>query len=158
MTERGSIYVASSWRNLMQQATVFTLKAAGFDVYDFRNPPNNTGFKWDQIGLRHSKPLGVNDTTTDLSNTADYLQAIKHPRAVEGFKSDMDALTSADITVLVLPCGKSAHLELGWAVGAGKRTCVYAPEDTMTPELMYLMTDHIAPTMMDLLGWLGVED
>ena len=27
-----------------------------------------------------------------------------------------------DTFVLVLPCGRSAHLELGWAVGQGKRT------------------------------------
>ncbi len=70
----------------------------------------------------------------------------------------MGALRSADAVVLVLPSGKSAHLELGWAAGAGKRTCVYSPEETMTPELMYLMCDHIAPTMVDLLGWLGIED
>ncbi len=153
------IYVASSWRNMIQQATVHTLRAAGFDVYDFQNPPNGAGFGWEQISLGHSKPLHVGDNVVvDLSNTVDYLRALEHPRAVEGFNADMDALKAAEIVVLVLPCGRSAHLELGWAVGAGKRTCVYAPEETMTPELMYKMVDHIAPSMMDLLGWLGVED
>lgn len=29
---------------------------------------------------------------------------------------------------MVLPCGKSAHLELGWAVGAGKRTIILLEE------------------------------
>jgi hypothetical protein len=153
-----SIYVASSWRNTMQQATVSVLRAAGFEVYDFRNPPNATGFAWHQIDLTHSKPLDSKDGTEDLSNTTDYLRALKHPRAIEGFNSDMDALKTSDAVVLVLPCGKSAHLELGWASGAGKPTCVYTPNETMTPELMYLMCDHIAPSMMDLLDWLGVKD
>ena len=102
--------------------------------------------------------IGDAPVVVDLADTVEYLQAIQHPRAIEGFDADMDALRDADIVVLVLPCGKSAHLELGWAVGAGKRTCVYVPEETLTPELMYRMVDHIAPDMMDLLAWLGVQD
>ena len=153
------VYVASSWRNIFQQAVVFTLQAAGFEVYDFRNPPENTGFSWEQIGLQHSASLHDDITKVlDVSYVDDYLPALQHTRAIDGFNADMGALRAADICVLVLPCGRSAHLELGWATGAGKRTVVYAPEPVITPELMYLMTDHIAPNMMDLLAWLGVED
>ncbi len=68
----------------------------------------------------------------------------------------------ADTFVLVLPCGRSAHLELGWAVGAEKRTAILLDPDpktnTVTPELMYKMVDHIALDALDLLDWLGVED
>lgn len=156
MTEK--IYVASSWRNTMQQATVVMLRAAGFEVYDFRNPPKAAGFTWEQVGLVHSKALEDTGYTEDLAITAHYVAALEHPRAVEGFHSDRDAMAAADIVVLVLPCGRSAHLELGWAVGAGKRTCIYSPHDMMTPELMYLMVDHLATSMRDLLGWLGVKD
>ena len=89
-----------------------------------------------------------------------YLAAIEHPRAAEGYASDFAAMQRADTFVLVLPCGRSAHLELGWAVGAGKRTAILldgATED-MVPELMYKMVDHLATDIDDLLGWLGVED
>lgn len=134
---------------MMQQATVLTLRAAGFEVYDFRNPPNSSGFHWREIGLKHDN---------DAAEINEYIESLRHPRAIEGFNADFDAMKAADLFVLVLPCGRSAHLELGWAVGAGKRTCVYAPEDTLTPELMYKMVDHIAPTMMNLLSWLGVKD
>lgn len=143
------IYVASSWRNLMQEATVHVLRAAGFEVYDFRNPPEGTGFHWTEVGLaRDNDDCGINA----------YLTALEHPRSIEGFNADFDAMKNADTFVLVLPCGRSAHLELGWAVGAGKRTCVYSPEVMLTPELMYKMVDHIAPDMMDLLDWIGVKD
>jgi hypothetical protein len=81
---------------------------------------------------------------------------VHHPRATEGFESDFDAMKNANTFVLVLPCGKSAHLELGWAVGAGKRTAILL-EDPMEPELMYRMVDHLAPSLDDLLDWLGVE-
>jgi hypothetical protein len=72
----------------------------------------------------------------------------------------MAAMEKADAFVLVLPCGRSAHLELGWAVGAGKRTAILLDPDArdeVTPELMYRMVDFVTPSVYDLLGWLGVE-
>lgn len=86
-----------------------------------------------------------------------YKWMVDHPRALEGFNADFGAMQQADTFVLVLPCGKSAHLELGWAVGAGKRTAILL-EDPVEPELMYRMVDHLASSLFDLLGWLGVED
>lgn len=148
MSAAERIYVASSWRNLLQQGVVHTLRAAGFDVYDFQNPPNGAGFGWEQATL----PPYADNVALD-----DYRRALDHPRAVEGFNADFDAMKAADIFVLVLPCGRSAHLELGWAIGAGKRTAILL-EDPCTPELMYKMVDHLAPSVFDLLGWLGVKD
>ena len=43
------IYDASSWRNAYYTDTVERLRAAGYDVYDFRNPPTGHGFKWSMI-------------------------------------------------------------------------------------------------------------
>ena len=37
------IYVASSWRNEFYTEVVETLREAGHDVYDFRNPPSGDG-------------------------------------------------------------------------------------------------------------------
>lgn len=149
-----SIYVAASWRTLMQQPVVMTLQAAGFDVYDFRNPPEKTGFAWQRVGLPNTTGVRTKDECT----VTEYLAGLEHPVAAAGFATDMHYLEVCDALVLVLPCGASAHLELGWAVGAGKQTCIYAPDEMIVPELMYKMVDHIAPTMMDLLGWLGVKD
>lgn len=54
--------------------------------------------------------------------------------------------------VLVLPCGRSAHLELGWAVGAGKPTCILmAPNQE--PELMYRMVGSIRLDLKALVRW-----
>ena len=45
-----SIYVASSWRNEHYPEVVTQLREAGFDVYDFRNPPSgDPGFKWGNV-------------------------------------------------------------------------------------------------------------
>lgn len=138
----------------MQQAVCATLHAAGIDNYDFRNPEEGTGFGWQEV-------MPTFEVDNQFAFTNEYLEGLKHPRAIEGFNSDMAAMERADTFVLVLPCGRSAHLEMGWAVGQGKRTCILLDgQDTgvVTPELMYKMVDHISPNMVDLLGWLGVED
>lgn len=141
------IYVASSWRNILQTAMVHVLRAAEFEVYDFKNPPNAKGFAFHEIGLNGDAPC----------DPKQYLTALQTPRAIEGFNNDFAAMQWADTFVLVLPCGRSAHLELGWAVGAGKNTAILL-DDPCKPDLMYKMVDHLATDAFDLLGWLGVED
>lgn len=144
------VYVASSWKNIMQVGVCAALRSAGIDHYDFKNPPNGSGFAWHEVknGVPHI-PYGE---TVD-----DYLKMLEHPRAIEGYVSDFEAMEKADTFVLVLPCGRSAHLELGWAVGMGKRTAILM-DDPCEPELMYKMVDYITPSCFDLLGWLGVAD
>ncbi len=142
------VYVASSWRNQLYTGVIHTLRAAGIEHYDFRNPPGGAGFRWEEVGGRP----GTEPVPQDV-----YLKMLDHPHAVEGFAADFDAMQRADTVVLVLPCGRSAHLELGWAVGAGKRTAVLL-DDPVTPELMYRMVDYLAPSLFDLLGWLGGRD
>lgn len=144
------VYVASSWRCALQPAVVAILAAAGIEHYDFRNPPDGAGFGWEEV-----MPAYV--PGSELVAIETYLEGIEHPRALEGFASDFAAMQRADTFVLVLPCNRSAHLELGWAVGAGKRTAILLePGKAMVPELMYRMVDHIAPSVDDLLRWLGV--
>ena len=120
------LYVASSWRNSLQQSVVRDLRGAGHEVYDFRNPrPGDTGFHWSAI-----------DPEWESWNAFDFQQALFHPVADDGFKSDAEAMEWADGCVLVLPCGRSAHLEAGWFAGNGKPLWIYVPEPT-EPELMY---------------------
>lgn len=142
------IYVASSWRNAFQPAVVTTLRTAGFEVYDFRHPePGDDGFAWSQID-----PDWLGWTPDN------YVKLLDDPIAVDGFGKDMAAMEWADTFVLVLPCGRSAHLELGWAVGQGKRTAILLTEDGFEPELMYRMVDNLSTSLFDLLCWLGVDD
>lgn len=149
------VYVASSWRCNMHPAVIEILKAAGIPHYDFRNPPNGTGFSWSEV-------MPTFNRDEQLADVQEYLDGLENPRSIDGFNSDFEAMQKADTFVLVLPCGRSAHLELGWAVGAGKRTAIlldpHLQDRTITPELMYKMVDHLSTSMFELLGWLGVED
>ena len=63
----------------------------------------------------------------------------------------VSAIERADVCVLVLPCGRSAHAEAGWMKGKGKKTIVYMPEK-QEAELMYRLFDGVVDSMEDLLG------
>lgn len=156
MTTLNYVYVASSWRNPIHTAVCAALRSAGVDHYDFKNPAGGTGFSWREV-KPEGAPVGIAAKGADWETAEEYLEMIEHPRAIAGFHSDFAAMNRADTFVLVLPCGKSAHLELGWAVGAGKRTAILL-EDPVEPELMYRMVDYMTPSLFDLLGWLGVDD
>lgn len=133
------IYVASSWRNGEQQAIVKALERAGHQVYDFRNPkPGDDGFHWSEI-----------DHDWENWSNEQYRNSLDHPIAKSGFASDMDAMKWADTFLLVLPCGRSAHLEFGWACGQGKLTICLLSK--MEPELMIKMADHICLSMEEVL-------
>ncbi len=150
------VYVASSWRNQAYPSIIAGLQVAGIDHYDFRHPePGNVGFSWHQV-LRRISGEEASSYLRDDTPVNDYLEMIEHPIAAEGFKLDIEAMRRADTFVLVLPCGKSAHLELGWAVGQGKRTAILL-EDPMQPELMYKMVDKLCRTQQELIDWL-LED
>lgn len=154
------IYVASSWRNPLQVAVVAALKSAARITgdeqllpYDFRNPAEgNHGFHWSRVGMP-----SYNRETNGPVPLKEYLQGIEDPIAIEGYRHDFEAMQACSTCILVLPCGRSAHLELGWFVGQGKLTAILA-EDPIVPELMYKLVDYVSPSLTDLLGWLGVPD
>ena len=135
------IYVASSWRNQHYPEVVECLRAAGHEVYDFRNPPDGgNGFRWTDI-----------DENASNWTFEQYAEGLHHPKAEKQFIGDLEALEWADTCVLVLPCGRSAHTEAGWMAGAGKRVIVYIPE-MQEPELMYKLFDKVVGSLDDLVN------
>lgn len=140
------IYVASSWRNQVQPSVVYHLRAAGHEVYDFRNPPNgDRGFSWAEI-----------DEHWQFWRAKDYRKALKHPAAIRGFNNDFNGMLWADTCVLLLPSGRSAHLEAGYMAGQGKRVIVLTG-DGEEPELMALLCTHICVSFDELLTVLATE-
>jgi hypothetical protein len=140
------IYVASSWRNEHQPQVVSDLRAAGHEVYDFRNPAHQTaGFRWDAI-----------DPRWQAWTSEEYARGLSHPVAKEGFARDMEALVQCDACVLVLPSGRSAHLEAGYAAGSGKLVVVYIPSGVaIEPELMYAMATSVETMMAGVVAAIG---
>lgn len=148
------LYVASSWRNeVLQQAAVGLLRdAGGHEVYDFIHPPggDHLGFSWSDV-----------DPDWRSWDAGHYLEGLGDPIAVAGFDSDFGAMQWADAGVLLLPCGRSAHLEAGYFVGARKPLWIVLDEAEFpspggsNPELMYRMATGI---VCDIAGLLDALD
>jgi hypothetical protein len=117
------IYLASSWLNQLHPSAVIALRKSGHEVFDYREV--NGEFHWPPI-----------DTLQD------YIRCVEtHEPAIAALDRDRDALNWCDTCVLLLPSGRSAHVEFGFAAGAGKDTIVVL--DSVEPdakhELMYLL-------------------
>lgn len=134
------IYVASSWRNQYQPDVVKDLIQAHHEVYDFRNPPGKAGFKWSDI--EGGWEAWSRERYRELLTTS--------AKAAHGFIADYRGMQWADVGLLVLPCGRSAHLEGGYFNGANKRLIIFIPEP-IEPDLMYLMAQHICLSMEEVL-------
>lgn len=135
------IYVASSWRNEYQPKAVEALRGCGHEVYDFKD---SDGFSWREVSEVPEAEWGFDG----------WMQALDHPAALRGFDRDMGALVAADLCVLVLPCGRSAHLEAGWAIGQGKPTIVWCPAYD-GPDLMVKMADVVTDSLDLIVEWAG---
>lgn len=134
------IYVASSWRNDFQPEVCKLLVEAGHRIYDFRNPPGKAGFKWNDI----------EDGWKDWSRERYRELLTTTSAAAHGFIADLRGMLWADTCVLVLPCGRSAHLEAGWFAGMNKPLIIYMPQ-TEEPDLMYLFAQDICLDATELL-------
>jgi len=134
-----NVYVASSWKNENRiTAVVNLLEKNLYRVYDFRR---NDAFKWSQV-----------DANWETWDSRTFMAALRHARARVGFRADMAALQLCDVCVLLLSCGRSAHLEAGWCKGAGKRVIVcLSRSETAPAELMYLMADAVVDNLDSLL-------
>ncbi len=134
------IYVASSWRNDRQPSVVTVLRAAGHDVYDFRDPEHgNTVFTWDEI-----------DPDFEHWSKRQFRDSLRHPLAKSGFASDFGGMQWCEACVMVLPCGRSASLELGWCIGTGRRSIVLL--DDGKPDLMFKLADHVCVSMDEVVS------
>lgn len=143
------IYVASSWRNEYQQLVVSTLRSIGHEVYDFKNPSDKDhGFSWSEI-----------DPNWKNWDVKQFVSALEQTPAERGFGLDMAALRWCDACVCVLPSGKDAHLEVGWAAGAGKKTAILLLDRAdggrgWEPGLMYKMCDLVTGELSAVIEWL----
>src|SRR4051794_19474095 len=101
------IYIASSWRNEHYDGVRGMIEQAGYEVHDWRNAA--TAFRWDAI-----------DPDYRTWTPDQYTEALNHPLAKTGFRNDHEGMIASDICGLLLPSGRSAHVEAGYMGGRGK--------------------------------------
>ena len=147
---RPRIYLASSWRNEAQPEALAELRRAFYPVYDFRNPgdawdrqktgDDSGGFRWSDI-----------DPSWETWSPWAFRQALETQAALLGFGRDWSAMQRSDVGVLLLPCGRSAHLEAGYFAGHPEKRLYIVAQELPEPELMYGMADGLFLSVAELL-------
>jgi len=119
------IYIASSWKNVTDtRALARVLRGEGHEAYDFTDPENFI-FEASEPGQPRE---GI-----------DWLKFLDAESTKKAYHVDKTGLDWADTVVLFLPAGRSAHLEAGYGVGAGKDLFIYGDLPRGEFDVMYLM-------------------
>lgn len=132
-----SVYLIGSLRNPKVTELGNRLRAQGFDVFDDWASP---GPETDTFWLEYEKARGRT-----------YTEALQGHHAKEVFQFDKRHLDRCDVAVLVLPAGKSAHLELGYTIGKGKRGYILLDGEPERYDIMYQFATGIFTKEEDLV-------
>lgn len=132
-----SIYIASSWKQEKRVTNLAEYLRDQTDIiaeaYDFTDSKCGAApFKWSDL-TNINAPFSLS-----LSEKLRH-----HPVAVKAYQQNMLAMQRADVCILLLPAGASAHSEAGWFAGKGKPVIVISPTAIDNIELMYNMYDRI---------------
>lgn len=132
------IYLIGSLKNPRVPVVAEALRAAGFDVFsDWYAPGPNA----DDHLRDYCRGRGL--TYQQIMAT----EAVSH---IVNF--DMHWLGRADAAVLLAPAGKSAHLELGWALGKGKPGFILMEHEPERIDVMHYVANKVCHAVEELIG------
>lgn len=133
------IYIASSWKNPYQQQLVEELRKRGHKVYDFKHPcGRNDSVVWESVSVTQNLRSAYKE---NCLKGDEFKRMLSDRQSIKRFDEHFAAMQDADTCVLLLPAGRSSHIEAGHMNGMGKRVFVMDTSKTVTPELMYLALD-----------------
>lgn len=135
-----SVYIGGALKNPEIVRITKLLQDNGFDPFSEWYTP---GPEADVLWRDYERALGYN-----------YREALQRPAARNTFGFDQRYITRMDAFLMVLPCGKSAHLELGYAIGRGKFGIIYMPEDPDRWDVMYLFAHAVVTSDDELIACL----
>ncbi len=85
-----------------------------------------------------------------------YGEALDGLAAEHVFEFDKKHLESSDVAVLLMPAGKSAHIELGYMLGKGKLGFVLFDKEPERYDVMYKFATGVFSTPKDLINALKI--
>ncbi len=93
--------------------------------------------------------LGQRQMITGRVTRNSYIQALSGYAANHVYEYDKFHLDRCGIVVLIMPTGKSGHLEFGYAIGRGKKGYIVL-DDPGRWDIMYRFADKVFTSVDDL--------
>jgi nucleoside 2-deoxyribosyltransferase len=131
------IYIVGSMKNPKIPELAIRLRQGGYNAFDSWFSP---GPQADQYWQEHETQHGRT-----------FIEALAGPHAQNVFQFDKFHLDDADVGVLVLPAGKSGHLELGYLIGKGKPGYILLDGEPDKWDVMYGFSTKIFMTVDELI-------
>lgn len=122
-----TVYLIGSLRNPLVPLTAARLRQEGFDVFD----------DWFAAGERADDSWQA----YEIARGHSFQEALRGHAAKHVFQHDLFHLHRSHVGVLVLPAGRSGHLELGFLVGQGK-SCFTLLPDGRDPDRYDVMAQY----------------
>jgi len=136
MEKKKQIYMIGSLRNEKIPHIAKELRKLDFIVFDDWFSP---GPEADEFWRKYEQVRG-----------STYKQALSNFAATHVFEFDKHHIDQSDIGVLIMPAGKSGHLELGYMIGQGKPGFIYFEEEPERWDVMHQFATHICVSMKEL--------
>jgi nucleoside 2-deoxyribosyltransferase len=124
-----SLYLMGALKNPKIPVIGNELRKMGFDVFDDWFSP---GPEADDFWRKYEKVKGTS-----------YKEALDGWAAKHIFEFDKSHLDRCDMAVLVMPSGKSCHLELGYMIGCGKPCWVLFDNEPDRWDIMYRFANGV---------------
>jgi nucleoside 2-deoxyribosyltransferase len=137
-----SIYLIGSLRNDKVPELAEELRKEGFSVFDQWHAAGPEADDW---YYKYAKARGWS-----------YSEALDSHFARHVFLFDKTHIDAADIGVLLMPAGRSGHIELGYMLGRGKPGFVLFPEEPERFDQMYQFTSGVYFDLASLIA--GIQE
>ena len=136
-----TIYLAGSLNNPRIPLIAKELRSRGLIVFD----------DWYAAGPKADECWRA----YEIAKGHNLAQALRGEAAQNTFQFDRRHIEACDIMVLVLPAGRSGHLELGWAIGQGKKGFVMLDADPDRYDVMYAFASGVVYNIQEFLSVIG---
>ncbi len=124
-----NIYLAGALRNPQIPLIANQLRQDGHRVFD----------EWYAVGPEADEKW--REYSIQRGHT--YIDALASHHARDVYNFDRNHILSNDTMILILPAGRSGHLELGFASGKDKDTHILLDQEYDRWDVMYLFANHI---------------
>ncbi len=133
-----SVYIIGSLRNPAVPETAAKLRDFGFDVFD----------DWYAAGPEADDKWREYERNRGRS----YEDALKGYAAQHVFQYDRSHLDRCEAAILVLPAGRSGHLELGYFIGQGKPGYILLDGEYDRWDVMYAFATGVFRDVHDIIA------
>jgi hypothetical protein len=138
-----TIYLIGSLRNPEIPLIGNRLREAGIDTFD----------EWHDAGPEADDYWKKDQQTRGRS----YTEALESYAADHVFEFDKFHLDRCDGSILILPAGRSGHIELGYMIGKGKPSYVLFDKDSDRWDVMYRFASGVFFDLEELIKELKLE-